>query len=301
MDKTAIVTGANGFIGSAVVRNLVNHGYEVHALVHKNRENIEGMAHVTIHEANLEKADTFSLPSCEYFFHFAWNGLSGEKRFDEHIQQSNLVMTQCAMDLAIKSGCKRFIGCGSVIEDEALFSIDDPTTYPARGQYYGFIKMLCRYYCKLKSFEKIEYVCGKLTNAYGPGEDSPRLINTVIKNMIYGHECCLSSCTQQYDFIYIEDVANAFRLIAENGANQEVYTVSYGEPRPLREYLLEIADYFEKKELLKFGEIHNYISLPEESFKIDKLKKIGFKPNYCYKLGIKKTIDWYMDLNRKDL
>ena len=46
-----------------------------------------------------------------------------------------------------------------------------------------------------------------ISNIYGPGELSPRLVNTSIRKMLKGEHCAFSAGEQIYDFIYITDAA----------------------------------------------------------------------------------------------
>ena len=49
----------------------------------------------------------------------------------------------------------------------------------------------------------IDYIRAVISNIYGPGERSPRLINISIRKLLRGEHCAFSAGEQIYDFIYI--------------------------------------------------------------------------------------------------
>ena len=49
-----------------------------------------------------------------------------------------------------------------------------------------------------------------------------------------------TAATQNYDFIYVTDVAEAFRLIAEKGSSYSEYVVGSGQAKPLRNFLEDL-------------------------------------------------------------
>ena len=63
----------------------------------------------------------------------------------------------------------------------------------------------------------IEYIRAVISNIYGPGEKSPRLINTSLRKLIRGEHCAFSAGEQMYDFMYISDAAKAFVQIGKKG------------------------------------------------------------------------------------
>ena len=77
--RKAIVSGANGFVGSAVVKELISQGYEVYALARENHyDQIPINEMVRIVPFSLENIEALGevIPINEYeaFYHFAWNG-----------------------------------------------------------------------------------------------------------------------------------------------------------------------------------------------------------------------------------
>lgn len=140
----------------------------------------------------------------------------------------------------------------------------------------------------------IEYIRAVISNIFGPGEKSPRLVNTSLRKMINGDHCAFSAGEQIYDFIYITDAAKAFVAIGKKGRPNKSYYIGSLSPRPLRDYLIEMRDCVDLKIQIGLGELpFNGVSLTYEEFDIEAVKKdTGFVPEVPFGEGIKKTVKW---------
>ncbi len=128
--KKCIVTGATGFIGTALCRELLRGGDEVFAVVrpksarrHKltDLQKVDSAAKTRLHvvEADLGRlggALSEAQTRADVFFHLAWNGSAGAEREDFDIQQKNIAYTAEAIRAAKACGCTKFVGAGSQAE-----------------------------------------------------------------------------------------------------------------------------------------------------------------------------------------
>lgn len=81
--KSVIVTGANGFVGSEIVRNLVRNGYKVFALYNRSKKRLDSIPDcVPVHcpMDEFEKLPELIKEKPEYIFHCAWTGSAGQDR-----------------------------------------------------------------------------------------------------------------------------------------------------------------------------------------------------------------------------
>ncbi|MBS4961102.1 MAG: NAD(P)-dependent oxidoreductase [Clostridiales bacterium] len=299
--KYVIVTGATGFIGGAVVRDLICHDYHVIAIVRpesKNLSRIQGLEQVTILTHPLEQISdlVIQLKVYEpiYFFHIAWDGVSGENHTNPMVQLKNIETAINCVKIAKEIGCKRFIGAGSIheIEGEKELSVKGPVV---NGRdYYKVAKRTARDFCRLEaSLCGLDFLWPQLTNTYGEGEFSDRLINATIRKLQVGQEPSFTKGDQLYDFIYITDVARAYRYIAEKGKSFENYKISSGNIQPLKNYLMELGRTVNEKVRLNFGSAGNGVYLDKKDLYNDFLSRdTNFLPKVSFAEGIKKTMEW---------
>lgn len=299
-NKTAIVTGATGFIGTALVNELLANGYDVWAVVRKESRlkiNSSDKLHIVLCDMeNMENlGNSISQGSAKYFFHLAWKGCSGDERFDTELQLKNVNWTIKACKVAKKLGCDRIIVAGSIMEKEAFAATFSPGNHPGLGYIYGGAKLVAHTMAMSVSAScGIDLIWGSITNAYGVGEISPRLVNSTLIKCLKNINPTFTSGIQNYDFVYIDDVVRAFRLIAEKGKAFTEYTISSGFPKQLKEFLLEMQAAVAPDLHFKFGEIpYTGINLPLSSFYDDRiLKDTGFRALVDFAEGCRKTINW---------
>lgn len=309
MLKRAIVTGGNGFIGSHLVKNLLKNGYEVVVVVRNLESNIDRLKNLDLRFIYCDNSNLLSISSelkdnFDFFFHFAWEGVSGLARKDTDVQLKNIKSTVDAVVSAKALGCHRFIGAGSIMEDESLYLCGTPGK-PLPSQYlYGSAKLSAHMLSKTKASELgIDFLWPKITNTYGPGEISSRFINTTLRKILNRERLEFTAGTQNYDFVYIDDVAEAFRLIAENGKNNTSYVVGSGQAKPLRRYVETLHDTIETDLELHFGDIpFQGVNLELSCFDPSNMfSDTGYRPQVNFEEGIQRTFDWIKGVQHAEI
>ena len=119
--KKVIVSGANGFVGGAVVEELLANGISVVALVHDPKTcRFKETEQLKIYKFSLENAwdvkDILKEEQAEVFYHFAWMGSAGPARADTALQLQNAQWTVDCLRMAKEAGCTRFVCAGSIME-----------------------------------------------------------------------------------------------------------------------------------------------------------------------------------------
>lgn len=132
-------------------------------------------------------------------------------------------------------------------------------------------------------------------STYGPGEKSARLVNTALQKCMRGEAPQFTAGTQNYDFVYIDDVARAFRLIAENGKPFHEYLIGSGRAKPLKEFLQEMRQAVAPELEFRFGDIpFTGINLPLEKFDCSATEAdTGFRAEVSFAEGCRKTYAWW--------
>ena len=302
--KNVIVTGANGFVGSHVVKELIKHGIHVLAMdLPGNDSNLPKCNAVEflgvdifrladqLHQIETGKYDTF--------YHFAWVGSAGPARMDCELQMKNALCTVECVKIAKKLGCQRFVCAGSIMEQEVISAVFEPGNRPGMGYVYGTGKLTAHCMCKsVAAAEGIDLLWAIITNAYGEGERSPRFVNTTIRKIIHGEPLQFTAATQNYDFVHVCDVARAFRLIGQNGKPFCEYVIGSGNARPLKEFIIEMQQALAPEAPLVFGDIpFTGVDMPLETFSTKHTEAdCGFRPEISFAEGTRRTMAWLKEV-----
>ncbi len=298
--KRAIVTGANGFIGSAVVRELLANCIPVCAIVRNHhRDKLPEHPLLTVVSCGLEEIaklpDLVEADRYDIFYHFAWAGSAGPARADTALQLNNAQWTVEALRAAKALGCVRFLCAGSIMEHETMAAAYTAGNRPGMAYIYGGGKTIAHIMCmSVAANIGIDLIWPEITNAYGVGELSPRMVNTTLQKCLRGESPQFTAGTQNYDFVYIDDVARAFRMIGEDGKPFHEYLIGSSTARPLKEFLLEMKGAVAPDLEFIFGDIpYTGVNLPIDRFDCSKTERdTGFRAKIGFAEGCQKTMEW---------
>lgn len=298
--KSVIITGADGFVGYNTVKCFLENGCEVLAIDILDKPNRltkqQGLLYKKVDINNKDELlQSIEKNKYDTFVHFAWSGSAGPSRVDYNLQMTNALSTVECMKVAKELGCNRFVCAGSIMEKEVIAAVDAQGSKPGMGYIYGMGKLIAHHMCKAVAAEiGIELVWPMITNAYGVGELSPRFVNTTIRKIIDKEQLQFTAATQNYDFVYIDDVARAFYLIAKNGKPFCEYMIGSSNAKPLKEFIIEMVEACDDSLIPVFGDIpFTGTNMPLETFSTeDTARDTGFKAEISFAEGTKKTMEW---------
>lgn len=295
----AIVTGANGFLGKTLVKTLLAKNYEVIALDVKFDDELMLNKYVTcINVAGVEilsLKDKIKYDYYDCFFHLAWVGTSGPARADYNLQLNNVKMACDYISLCKEIGCKRIVYASSINEMETYEYLQSDNIEPSGGYIYGTGKLAAHLMGETVAKNLgIEFIPVIITNIYGAGEKSARMIYTSVKKLINGEHCSFTEGFQMYDFIYLTDAINSIVAVSEKGKAFNRYYIGSGNPKPLREFLLEMKEIVEPNATLGLGDIpFKGANISYNQFDLKKVERdTGYKNKVSFKEGIKLTADY---------
>lgn len=297
--KNVIVTGASGFIGTTLVNELIKRDYSIVAIDRRFTEDFYNNPNITCVDAT--DKDVFELkseiPEVEYdcFFHLAWAATSGPGRADYEVQLDNVKMACDYVKLCSEINCKRVVYASSINEMETYEYLQSDNIEPVGGYIYGTGKLAAHLMGEtVAKLNGVEFIPVIITNIYGVGERSARMIYTSLVKLINGERTSFTAGYQTYDFIYITDAINSIVEVAEKGKAFNRYYIGSGEPKPLREYLLEMRDIVAPGVELGLGDFEfKGIDISYDQFDLKKVEKdTGYKNQVPFSEGIKMTADW---------
>ncbi len=295
----AIVTGASGFIGKQLINELLSRNVKIVALDIRFDDVLLQNADITC--INCKDKNPFDLQNeladvkADTFFHLAWAGTSGALRSDYTVQLNNVKLACDYVTVASKIGCKRFVYASSINEMETYEYLQSDDINPSGGYIYGTGKLAAHLMGEVVAKQNgIDFIPVIITNIYGAGEKSARLINTSIRQLLNKEHCSFTEGKQTYDFIYITDAIVSIVEVAEKGKAFNRYYIGSGNPKPLREFLLEMKDVVDSSAELGLGDLpFNGIDVSYKQFKLKKVEEdTGYKNKISFKDGIKMTMDF---------
>ncbi len=243
--KRVVITGATGFVGANLVRRLLADQHEVHVLARPGRsqwrlDSIKDRLHM--HSTDLCNGTQLSrqLKKIEphWIFHLAVYGAYPNQRDRTEMVQTNYVGTCNLINAALDVGFESFVNTGSSSEygfkDHAASEREwlDPNSCYAATK--AGATLFCRYMAK-ESGLRIPTL--RLYSVYGPLEEAGRLMPTLIRYAMHGTLPPLVSPDIARDFVYVDDVTDAYVRAASMPLSEPgvVYNVGSGIQTTIRE------------------------------------------------------------------
>ena len=304
MKKSIIITGADGFVGSYTTKLFLAEGYNVLALdMGADARRLEEHPNLRYKQCDISDSkrlkELITKDEFEIFIHFAWAGSAGEGRFDYNLQMQNALNTVECMKIAKECGCSRFVCAGSIMEYEVEATIHAQGSHPGMGYIYGMGKHIAHCMCKSVAVNiGIDLLWPMITNTYGVGELSPRFVNSTLRKIIKHEPLQFTAATQNYDFVYVTDVARAFYLVATKGRPFCEYMIGSGNARPLKKFILEMVESCGPECTPLFGDVpFTGTNMPTSVFSTDAISTdCGFKPEVSFGQGTMLTKKWLESL-----
>lgn len=268
---TVLVTGANGFVGSHVVRQLLASDVNVLALVRPG----SSLARLQGQEKRLEKrleerlqivrsdlADAGELQSQlkalkpDACIHLAWYAVPG-KYLDAPENLDSLRDSLALVEALGVSGCRHMVGVGTCFEYEigsAMLREDSstgPRTLYAAAK-LAFSIVAARRLAQLG----IGMAWARLFYMYGPYEDERRLVPAAIRALSAGREFPTTTGEQVRDYMHVEDVASGICALSRSSLTG-TFNVCSGQPVTVASIVGTVGELLGRPDLIRFGAIPN--------------------------------------------
>jgi nucleoside-diphosphate-sugar epimerase len=284
-----LVTGASGFLGSALARFWVERGHEVHLLVRPGSElarvapvreyvalHVAAVPHEAMRVLQAIEPDIVVHTACAY-------GRTGETPCQ--ILEANVGLGVALLQAICEGKCRvTFFSTGSAIEpDVSLYAL-------TKRQFADWGAQLAA-----RSPERLRFVDLRLQHMYGPGDDRSKFTTHVLHTLhADAPELQLTAGEQQRDFIHIDDVVSAYDVLlahADELPAHDSIEVGSGEAPRVREFVELVQWLTGAATRLDFGAIPYR---PNEAMRCvadtTRLRGLGWRPAFDLVSGLQDTL-----------
>lgn len=307
----ALITGADGFIGSHLTELLVREGYQVHALSQYNSFNSWGwLDDITcLDEVNVLTGDVRDPHYCKHItqgmdviFHLAaliaipYSYVAPDSYVDTNVK-GTLNICQAAMEnnvgRVIHTSTSEVYGTARYVPIDEQHPLQAQSPYSASK--IGADAMAMSFY---NAFD-LPLTIARPFNTYGPRQSARAVIPTIIAQIASGlRQIELGDVTPTRDFNYVDDTCRGFLALArcEKAIGEVVnigsnFEISVEDTLHLiRELMNSSVEFVFDSQRLR-PEKSEVSRLWCDNTKIKALT--GFEPAYSMRQGLQKTIDWF--------
>ena len=297
MEKRVLITGATSYLAAALIKRMLSLETEVRieAVVRPRSANLEKIPRDSrVHLRELEMGEYPRLASLmpigiQIWYHFAWEGVRGTAREDEALQERNRLAAVACIDTAIAKGIPVFVGIGSQAEYGEISGKLKESLSPAPVTAYGRKKLkVCEYGRRSCEGTGTRFLWARIFSVYGPGEHPGTLLMHAMECMQKGLPLKLSPCEHLWNYIYLEDAAEALYRLGNGRAEAGIYNLASKDTRPLKEFVLELQEILSSESRLEFGAIPYSGNIPRGMHPdIEKIERaLDWSPKYSFRQGI---------------
>lgn len=324
------MTGASGFIGSALAVHLAVTGRRVRGIYHRGgpearmRGLVDAGVNLERHDLTTEKGACVALRGCSTVVHCA--AAVGDWGVQSKFQRQNVEMSRIVTSAAAVAGCHRFVHASSA----AVHGFGPHVCSTEDGPFYAPVS----HYQKSKlAAERIvrrispDSVILRLGNVYGP--DDTTSFYRILQAIDRGLPAFIDGGRHLTCPVYIEDVVHAFELSLQvEAAEGKIFLITGGEEVRWRELLFYAAQQLDcnppRRSLPAWlalpaarlvEQIYNRLSLVSEPpltvyrvaqvahdyhFSINQARMLlGFVPSVGFQQGVDRTVRSYREIHRK--
>lgn len=303
--RNVFVTGAGGFVGANIVRTLLAKNYSVHILNHSPKISWrlqEIKEKISIHQGDLtEKKSLRSILknlNPDYIIHLAAYGAYSFQTELEKIISVNIEGTKNLLEASKDIPYKCFINTGSSSEYGFKNKPMRETDFCDPVSFYAATKLgttaLCKVFAQINNKPIVTF---RLFSVYGPYEEPARFIPAIMKGLLTKNTIKLTPGKQRRDFIYINDVSNAYISALSLGKKiqGEIFNIGTGKEYTNDEVVQTLFKATgQKTKIDKGGYQKRSWDTPHWKADISKTKKLlGWKPTYTIDKGLLNTYSWF--------
>jgi len=304
--QRVLVTGGTGFVGANLARRLLAGGHEVYLLARERHKTwrLEGIRpDVRLLEADLEDAEGVRRAVAEarpaWVFHLAAHGAYPAETEVARIVAVNVLGTANLLGACRAHDVEAFVHAGSSSEYGFRGEAPRETDRLEPNSPYAVAKAAATHLCRLAARESGRRVPTlRLYSAYGPYEEPTRLIPTLIREGLRGRLPVLVDPSVARDFVYVDDVVEAFLAAAARSSREDpgaVYNLGTGVQTSVGE-AVEVA-----RRALGISAEPRWGTMANRRWDTSVWvadnrrirEELGWAPRHAFDEGFSKTLEWF--------
>ena len=301
-----VATGATSFVGSGAVKALLERGHKVYAVLRKGSSKADRLLingampeNLVILEEDLGSLERLAEP-CDVFLHMGWKGAGSDSRSAAAIQEENAKDSLNAVQAAKALGCRRFVFTGSQAEYGVHDALMNEETGCRPTSPYGEAKLKVRIeaeaLCRKLS---MDYGHARIFSTYGIGDHPWSLLSTCVNTFLSGGVMEMGACTQDWNFMYIDDAGRAVAMLCEyqKSLMEQGCVYNLGGPMdetgPLKHFVETVYEMCGRKGSCVYGvrkpNAEGVVNLIPDLTKMKRV--IGWEPRVRFRDGMARVIE----------
>ncbi|MEI9919612.1 MAG: NAD(P)-dependent oxidoreductase [Bacteroidota bacterium] len=305
--QTVLLSGATGFLGASLAKDLALNGFKVVALT-RNSSSLkrfddfksDNIVFVNTDEPGYKEHLVELQPAS--FIHSAWSGVSAKGRDDWEAQAENIKFSTGLLLLSAELKIKKIIGLGSQAEYGNFHGRINEETQAVPVSAYGAAKLatfqMLRSFCEQHG---MEWYWLRLFSTYGKREDSTWLIPSVISNAINNKPMDLTGCEQRYDYLFTKDLATAIIAVLNSTGASGLYNLSSNTSIRLKDLISKIGELVNPAAKFNFGALpyrpNQVMHMEGDSTKFN--TRFSFRTNTTMDANLEEIVNDYKKVNKK--
>lgn len=284
--RTVLLTGGTGFLGSAILSSLVDKNRKI-ILLKRSTSDTARVRHLSkniiVYDIDKDPLDRpFSDHSIDVIIHCAADQGRGQAS-PRSLLEANVLFPLVLLQMALDYHASCFINTDTALDKQVSA--------------YALSKHQFREWLRTFS-NRLVCINASLELFYGPDDHPSKFVTYVVRELLKNAvKIDFTRGEQKRDFIYIDDVRNALLKILDNSASLPKgyynYEIGTGDAVPIRDIVTIMRELtYNTKTLLNFGALpYRDHEVMESRVDTSAIHKLGWRPVYSLRDGLRATIE----------
>ena len=306
------ITGAAGFIGFHLARELKAYGHDVLGCDNYNgmysphlkmdRCKVLEMAEIPVKNVDIGFLNEAAVEDSDIIVHLAaWAGVRHSLEQPNIYTKNNILGTQGVIDIAEKLNIPVVYASSSSVYAGQTPPFMEDMNFKHHLNPYAWTKYVNE--CQFKHSNLPSSIGFRFFTVYGsygrPDMALHKFTDKIVRDQpieVFGHG------KMSRDFTYVQDIVNGVQLLIDKVHridSHEIYNIGSGESVPLMNFVRLIEENLGRKAKVNYVDMHP-ADIQHTLADITEIKRLGYRPMTSIETGIRSFISWYKDYYQKN-